>query len=42
MKWDYWTYLKQPAWFIDLLIMKIKVDNEYAEIQAKKLSSKNG
>ena len=42
MKWDYWTYLKQPSWFMDLLIMKIKVDSEHAEIESKRLNSKNG
>jgi len=40
MGWDYWTYLKQPNWFIDLVLIKQKVNAEFAEIQAKKLKSK--
>jgi len=27
MKWDYWTYIKQPSWFIDLLIIKMRIDS---------------
>lgn len=27
MKWDYWTYVKQPSWFIDLLIIKMRIDS---------------
>ena len=26
MKWDYLTYLKQPSWFIDLLLIKMRLD----------------
>lgn len=40
MGWDYWTYLKQPSWFIELVLMKQKVDAEFVEIQAKKNKSK--
>lgn len=42
MKWDYETYLKQPNWFIDLILMKQKVDSEFAEVEANKIKSKNG
>jgi len=42
MKWDYWTYLKQPSWLIDLILMKQKIDSEFAEIEANKLKSQNG
>ena len=42
MGWDYWIYLKQPLWFIDLIMMKMAVDSEYAEIEIKKLKSMNG
>jgi len=42
MKWDYWTYLKQPSWLIDLVLSKQRVDSEFAEIQAKKINSQNG
>ena len=27
MKWDYYTYIKQPVWFIESLRAKIKLDN---------------
>jgi len=42
MNWDYWTYLRQPQWFLDIVLSKIKIDNEFAEIEVKKLKSKNG
>ena len=42
MSWDYWTYLKQPSWFIDIILLKQKVDNEFAEVEANKIKSKNG
>ena len=40
MSWDYWTYLKQPNWFIDTILIKQKIDSEFADIQAKKNKSK--
>ena len=40
MNWDYQTYLKQPYWLIDLILSKQKIDAEFAEIQTKKLKSK--
>ena len=27
VSWDYHTYCSQPAWFIDLLLQKIKIDD---------------
>lgn len=41
MKWDYWTYMKQPTWFIETLLMKMSVDAEQAEIETKRLKNKN-
>lgn len=26
MGWDYWTYLSQPTWFVDLLMEKMNID----------------
>ena len=40
MSWDYWTYLKQPSWLIDLILMKQKIDSEFAEIEANKHNKK--
>jgi len=37
MKWDYYTYNSQPAWFLDLLRLKINSDNYY---QRKSLEKK--
>ena len=42
MSWDYWTYLKQPSWFIDLILIKQKVNAEFAEVKANKIKLKNG
>jgi len=36
MKWDYWTYLKQPAWFIIGLRTKINTEIAYQNLQQKK------
>lgn len=35
MKWDYYTYNSQPAWFLDLLRLKINADNYYQQKLAK-------
>ena len=40
MKWDYWTYLKQPVWFIETIGLINDIDSEYAKIQSKELNSK--
>lgn len=26
--WDYYTYMKQPSWFIELAKIKMQLDNE--------------
>jgi hypothetical protein len=28
MGWDYYTYLDQPVWFVELLIQKLEIDNK--------------
>mgnify|MGYP007071573818 CR=1 FL=1 len=28
MGWDYYTYLDQPTWFVELLIQKMEIDNK--------------
>ena len=35
MKWDYWTYMNQPAWFIETLHMMKKVETEEERIKEK-------
>ena len=35
MGWDYWTYSKQPYWFIRLLAHKFEIDADNAQ-QANK------
>jgi hypothetical protein len=35
MKWDYWTYLRQPASFIQTLVMMRRVEHEEAKIKEK-------
>ena len=35
MKWDYFTYISQPDWFIELLKAKINADNDYQSKLAK-------
>lgn len=37
--WDYYTYLNQPSWFIELIKVKMKVDNDKIK---KDLKKKNG
>lgn len=29
--WDYYTYLAQPTWFIDMIIERINIDNKKAK-----------
>jgi len=36
MKWDYFTYMSQPNWFIDGLIEKINIDIKYQNQENKK------
>jgi len=35
MKWDYYTYQKQPREFIELLKLKLELENEYGKLKAK-------
>lgn len=28
MHWDYQTYLKQPAWFIEMLVIKWEIESK--------------
>jgi len=37
MKWDYYTYLSQPEWFISGLTSVINLDAQYQKIQDRKL-----
>ena len=30
MGWDYYTYIHQPTWFLELIRIKLKIDNEKA------------
>jgi hypothetical protein len=39
MKWDYWTYLKQPTWFISNLRIMRRV--EYEENKLRETSNKS-
>ena len=41
MKWTYEEYLRQPDWFLDLLSLKMNLDNEYQEKEMKKAERKN-
>ena len=36
MKWDYWTFLAQPNWFIVGMRAKINADVTYQNVQNKK------
>ena len=40
MKWDYFTYLKQPTWFIDLLVMKFNEDARCENRKLKKIKKR--
>jgi hypothetical protein len=36
MGWDYWEYIRQPSWFIDLIATKMNVDTEHEIRNAKR------
>lgn len=42
MKWDYFTYIKQPYWFIEGLRSKINIDIGHSNKEQQKLNRKNG
>ena len=35
MNWDYYTYLAQPEWFINLLRLTNSIEAQYQETQNK-------
>jgi hypothetical protein len=35
MNWDYWTYLRQPAWFVYMLRMMKRVEAEEVKIKER-------
>ena len=39
MNWDFWTFSHQPDWFIELIAMKISVDNEFSEIKINQMKN---
>ena len=42
MKWDYFTYLKQPNWFLETLKDKLKIDSERIKKQQNYQQQKYG
>jgi len=42
MKWDYWTYINQPNWFIDLLVTKWNIDIRYTNLETGEIHKKYG
>ena len=36
MGWDYYTYMNQPNWFLELIINKIVIDNKKLNEEIKK------
>jgi len=38
--WDYYTYLSQPNWFLELAKIKYKLDGERIEKEIRKSNSK--
>jgi len=39
--WDYYTYLAQPIWFIDLILEKMSIDAKKSEFEQRKSEFKN-
>lgn len=35
-KWDLYTYLAQPSWFLELIIERMRIDAKKAEAEEKK------
>jgi len=35
MKWDYYTYLDQPEWFVNTIVKKMSHDTRHAKLQQK-------
>jgi len=40
MGWDYWTYMNQPQWFLDLLRDKLVLDSKELKKESKKFRKK--
>lgn len=36
MKWDFYQYLNQPEWFIELIKEKLKIDSQKLEEKIKR------
>ena len=36
MKWDYYMFQAQPAWFVDLLMKKTMIDSQRRESEFKR------
>ena len=36
MGWDYFQYLEQPSWFVDLIIEKMSIDAKKAKEDERK------
>lgn len=39
-KWDFYTYMNQPTYFIELIKEKLIRDNKEAEMQIKQMKNK--
>jgi len=33
--WDYYTYMNQPTWFVELIIERMRIDAKKQEAEAK-------
>ena len=40
MSWNYFTYIKQPVWFIDALFVKFNLDNNHQNKEQKRANRK--
>lgn len=38
--WDYYTYMEQPSWFIDLIIFRMTIDAKKAKQESIKAKHK--
>jgi len=41
MKWDYFTYINQPSWFISGLMEKTNIDTKYQNQENKRRNKIN-
>jgi len=42
MGWDFWQYESQPEWFLDLLKIKLNLDAEKQNRDARRANKKYG